>query len=161
MRVFAWILIVVTVLTLGLVGYELATLKLSVGEVQVSVLPADQNPGLFENLRREMENDALTGRVFRQEPIESPAEYVFVTYTVPVQNLNFLSAEWIELVVQPQEGDVVQLSTGDAQRLPGLSRANLNATVLCRLDAQAAASRSAALELQYFLFGRPYSFKIQ
>ena len=35
MRVFAWILVVITVLTVGLAVYELATLKLGTEAVQV------------------------------------------------------------------------------------------------------------------------------
>lgn len=160
MRIFAWVMVVITVLVLGVAGYELATLKLGTEAVQVTVTPASQNQTLFESMRSGMDNDSLTGRVFRREAIGNAEEYVFVTYTVPVKNMNLLSAEWIELVVTPQEEDIAQISTGDAQKLPGLSRANLSATVLCKMDAQTASARPISLELNYFLFGRPYSFKI-
>lgn len=160
MRVFAWILVVITVLTVGLAVYELATLKLGTEAVQVSVTPASRNEALLEEMRAGMDNDSLTGRIFSREAIGNAEDYVFITYTVPVKNMNFLSAEWIELVVSPQEGDIVQVSTGDAQKLPGLSRANLSATVLCRLSEQESAARKPSLEINYFLFGRPYSFEL-
>ncbi len=160
MRVFAWILVVITVLTVGLAVYELATLKLGTEAVQVSVTPASRSEALLEDMRAGMDNDSLTGRIFSREAIGNAEDYVFITYTVPVKNMNFLSAEWIELVVSPQEGDIVQVSTGDAQKLPGLSRADLSATVLCRLSEQEAAARKPSLEINYFLFGRPYSFEL-
>lgn len=160
MRVFAWIMVVITVFTVGLAVYELATLKLGTEEVQVTVTPASQNQALLDEMRTDMDNDSLTGRVFSQEAIGNTEDYVFITYTVPVKNMNFLSAEWIELVVTPREGDIAQVSTGDAQKLPGLSRANLSATVLCRLSEQEASARNPSLEINYFLFGRPYSFAL-
>lgn len=160
MRVFAWIMVVITVLTVGLAVYELATLKLGTESVQIAVTPASKNQSLFDEMRAGMDNDSLTGRIFLREAIGNAEDYVFVTYTVPVKNMNFLSAEWIELVVTAQEGDVAQVSTGDAQKLPGLSRANLSATVLCRLNEQEAAARKPMLEINYFLFGRPYSFEL-
>ena len=115
---------------------------------------------LFEQLRADMANNALTGRVFTGESIGDIADYVFVTYTVPVRNFNLLRAEWIELAVQPQEGDVTQLFTGDAQQVAGLRSAELRATVLCRLDEQTAAARTPSLSVNYFIFGRAYSFSL-
>ena len=158
MRILAWVLIAVTAVALLVAGYELATMRLMAGEVQVAVTPAAQNEALFEQLRVDMENNALTGRVFTSESIGDIADYVFVTYTVPVRNFNLLRAEWIELVVQPQEGDVTQLFTGDAQQVAGLHSAELRATVLCRLDEQTAASRAPSLSINYFIFGRGYRF---
>lgn len=160
MRILAWVLIVVTAVALLVAGYELATMRLMAGEVQVEVTPAAQNEALFEQLRADMANNALTGRVFTGESIGDIADYVFVTYTVPVRNFNLLRAEWIELAVQPQEGDVTQLFTGDAQQVAGLRSAELRATVLCRLDEQTAAARTPSLSVNYFIFGRAYSFSL-
>ena len=69
MRTLAWVLIVVTAVALLVAGYELATMRLVTGEVQVEVTPAAQNEALFEQLRADMANNALTGRVFTGESI--------------------------------------------------------------------------------------------
>ena len=47
MRTLAWVLIVVTAVALLVAGYELATMRLVAGEVQVEVTPAAQNEALF------------------------------------------------------------------------------------------------------------------
>ena len=107
MRVFTWILLIITVLALAVFGYGYYGLRVQTGEMNAVVTPAANALEQFEALRTQMDNDSLTGRVYRKEALGNPEDYVFVTYTVRVKNIGLIPAEWIELVITPGEGDIL------------------------------------------------------
>lgn len=157
MRVFTWLLIAVTVVALGIFGYGVYGLQIQTGECSVIVTPATQATEQFEALRAGMDNESLTDRVFIKEALGNPEEYVFITYTLRVKNVGFIPAEWIELVVTPAEGDVLEMDGSSAQVLGAMSEGDLKAVVLRRGDGSDTA-RSA--QVTYYALGRPYAIDV-
>lgn len=154
MRVFTWILVVVTAIALGLFGYGYYGLTVHTGELTAVVTPAVNAVEQFEALRADMDNDSLTGRVYRKEALGNPEEYVFVTYTLRVKNVGFIPAEWIELVITPGNGDLLEVPTSGAQVLGAGREGDLKTVVLQKGDGSDS-SRSA--QVRYYAFGRAYA----
>ena len=73
----------------------------------------------------------------------------------------YLVAHSIELIRRnaPTLTAVLQ-QVGAFVEQAGLHSAELRATVLCRLDEQTAAARTPSLSVNYFIFGRAYSFSL-
>ena len=154
MRVFTWILIAVTVIALGIFGYGYYGLTVQTGEMTAVVTPASNAVEQFEALRLSMDNDSLTGRVYKKEALGNPEDYVFVTYTLRVKNIGFIPAEWIELVISPEGGDLLEVPTNGAQVLGAMREGDLKTVILQKGDGSDVA-RSA--QVRYYAFGRPYA----
>lgn len=157
MRKAAWILIAVTAIVLGVLGYGMYGLKVHNGQLRVTTLAATEATEQFEALRTKMDSDALTDRIYIKEALTNPEEYTFVTYTVRVKNVGIIPAEWIELVMVPQEGDVLQLDTGSAHALNAFSEGDLKATLLVKGEGNSGARTG---KITYFAFGRPYEVRV-
>lgn len=157
MRGLTWILIGVTVVALALFGYGVYGLQMQVGEMTAVVTPATSAAEQFEALRAAMDNDSLTGRVYQKEALGNPEDYVFVTYTVRVKNVGFIPAEWIELVITPGAGDILEMDISDAQVLGARSEGDLKAVILQKGDGS---DTARAAQVQYYAFGSPYAVSI-
>lgn len=161
MRVIAWIMVVVAVVMVGLLGYTMYGMQLQVESVDVQALSALEVADQFIALRTGIDNDSLKGRIFNTSPLGNPEEYAFVTYTVRVSNVGLLPAEWIELVVSPDNSDVLQVDSGSAQALYALKKGDLKATVLVKLAEDGTVPTAGrSLAVSYFMFGRPYSVAV-
>lgn len=154
MRIFAWILIAVTVIVLGVFGYGVYGLRVQPGEMTAVVTPASQAAEQFELLRTQLDEGAFTGRAFTQEALGNAEDYAFVTYTLRVKNVGFIPAEWITLLITPGTGDVLEMAPSNAQALGAMSEGDLKAVVLKKGDGN---DNARAAQVTYYAFGRPYA----
>ena len=154
MRVLTWILIAVTVIALGLFGYGYYGLTVHTGEMTAVVTPAVHATEQFEALRADMDNDSLTGRVYRKEALGNPEDYVFVTYSLRVKNVGFIPAEWIELVISPGDGDILEVPASGAQVLGAMNEGDLKTVVLQKGDGS---DNARSAQVRYYAFGRAYA----
>jgi hypothetical protein len=156
MRVIAWLLVVAVIL-LGLaLGYSLYAAALQTAVTEVVVVPAVERQEEFDELRRAVEERALLGSQFVEEPLGDPADYEFHVYDVTVSNNGFLPADWIRLDVQPEAGDVLQVDREGVNLLPSMSSGTLEATVLARRGTPTA----RRLSLTYFIWSRLYNLPV-
>ena len=158
MRVFTWILLIITVLALAVFGYGYYGLRVQTGEMNAVVTPAANALEQFEALRTQMDNDSLTGRVYRKEALGNPEDYVFVTYTVRVKNVGLIPAEWIELVITPGESDILEVDIADAQVLGAMREGDLKTVILQKGDGS---DTARAAQVQYYAFGSPYAVNVK
>ena len=158
MRVFTWILLIITVLALAVFGYGYYGLRVQTGEMSAVVTPAANALEQFEALRAQMDNESLTGRVYRKEALGNPEDYVFVTYTVRVKNVGLIPAEWIELVITPGESDILEVDIADAQVLGAMREGDLKTVILQKGDGS---DTARAAQVQYYAFGSPYAVNVK
>ncbi|MBQ4266244.1 MAG: hypothetical protein IJB85_12095 [Clostridia bacterium] len=151
MKVLAIAVLIVTIAGAGAVLYGINTLSPVVEQVSVLATPAVQAQDIFDSITAQLENDTFTGRVFSGEAGLSAQDCTFLTYTVRLANKGFFPAEWISLVMQPVEGDVLQLDNDQANVLPRGTQGDIAATILHRGDA---ADTQRRFTVTCYVFGR-------
>ena len=84
-------------------------------------------------------------------------QYLFITYTLQLRNLNALPAEWIQLEIEPQQGDVLMVRS-DVADIPAFSE-GLVTVVLMTDRSTAGYARQATLT--YYVYGHEISIPVE
>ena len=84
-------------------------------------------------------------------------QYVFVTYTLNLKNMNLLPVEWIQIDLQPQKGDVLMLKPA-VEDVPPFSEETI--TLVLMTD-RAAASYARSATLSYYVYGHEFKIPVQ
>ena len=156
MKAIAKFLTVVTLIVLLAGGYVYWAAALQVLPESGLVESAADRVQVFDNI-------VSTARVGSSDLIVysdtsgSAEQYSFVTYTLRLRNMNALPAEWLQLDLTPQQGDVllVKASTED---VPAFSEKLL--TVVLLTD-RSAASYARSATLTYYVYGHEFSIPVQ
>lgn len=156
MKAIAKFLTVVTLIVLLAGGYIYWAAALQVLPESGLVESAADRVQVFDNI-------VSTARVGSSDLIVysdasgSAEQYSFVTYTLRLRNMNALPAEWLQLDITPQQGDVllVKASTED---VPAFSEKLL--TVVLLTD-RSAASYARSATLTYYVYGHEFSIPVQ
>ena len=142
--------------------YGMKTFSPQVDHVTVDLLPAEQAPKAFEEIRRQLEAGTYAGKVFpSQQGTDNlnAEDCTFVTYTVRLANKGFFPAEWIAMQVLPADGtEVLMLPDDGAHVLNTRTTGDLSATMLCREGGEETPRR---LEVSCYVFGRKIVFQVQ
>ncbi len=143
----------ITLVTVALTVYILASAQLSADIVSIKIENAADRTDTFAPLADAIERGDLADNQFRALKSDEAADYAFVTYTVELSGHCPISAEWAVLSLSPVGGDVAFLP-GEEQDVPPFSSRTINATLLtAREDAEAARN----LWVEYYVFGRAMS----
>lgn len=156
MRTLTWIVIIITLLCGGLIAYSLYAAELQVLQIDVQTVPAGAIPEVFDLLKEELAADAPMGRAYRQGPLAEGGDYVFHVYTLRLGNLGVLAADWVDLVLDPAPGSILQPTDDQPKNLPPMTQGDFRQVMLAEMGSQP----GDKLTLTYFVFGRPYSIVV-
>lgn len=152
MRTIAKLLTVLAVLALLLLGYVVYTSKLIVNFDSMSVTSCADQPETFSACREMAQKGASEITMLGDLPGYDPLEYQFVTYTVDVRNLNLLSAEWMDLTLTGEPGDVMQINP----RAQDLAAFNSGKISVMLMTSRSVTNLTRRAVLSYYVYGRPY-----
>ena len=157
MRAIAKFLTVITVLVLLAGGYVIWAAELKVSCAGAVFESAADRADAFENIYESMQVGSANLEVFTTEGIDpSPEQYMFVTYTLKVRNLNALPAEWMQLKIDPQDGDVLMVKP-TVEDAPAF---NEQLVTLVLLTSRNAADYVRNASLSYYVYGHEYRIPV-
>lgn len=156
MKYVAWILILILVAGIVGVGYVYATAQVVVVATGVSGVAASEHEALFNDYKRRLENGTVHGTVY-QPYLEGEAEdYMFLTYTVRLQNNCFIDADMVEMQVVPWEGlDVLQIGEERPKKLTPRTTGDLSSTVLSKKGNNTVRQ----VVVTFYMWGMPFTVK--
>ena len=157
MKALAKFLTLVTVLVLLAGGYIFWASELKVTPVRGLVESAADRASAFESIRQSTEIGSPDLIMFQNDITAAADQYVFVTYTLRMRNMNILPAEWIQIDLTPQTGDVLMVKA-TVEDVPGFSE-QLVSVVL--LTDRTTASYARAASLSYYVYGHEFSVPVQ
>lgn len=157
MKALAKFLTVVTILVLIAGGYILWATELKVMPDRGLVESAADRASAFESIRQSSEIGSPDLILFKDSIDYGPDQYVFVTYTLRIRNINLLPAEWLQIDLVPQAGDVLMVKA-TVEDIPSFSE-QLVSVVL--LTDRTTASYARAATLSYYVYGHEYSVPVQ
>lgn len=143
------IIVFITILAMAAFAYVYISAQLGATLVSIDEENAVLRPELFESVMEALNNGDFASNQFSAPDDVSAENYNFVTYTVQLQGVNPLPAEWAILTLAPVSGDVV-LVQGDPQTVAPFGKATVSATLLTR--AHTGTERS--LWVEYYVLGR-------
>lgn len=156
MKAIAKFLTVVTLLVLLAGGYIVWASELHVLPESGVVESAADRAQAFENLLSAAHIGSTDVSVYSD--ISGTADqYSFVTYTLRLRNGNILPAEWLQIHLTPQPGDVL-LVKSTVEDVPGLSE-KLLTVVLLTERSTASYARTAALT--YYVYGHEVTIPVR
>lgn len=157
MKALAKFLTFITVLVLiaGAYIYWAAELKVTPGGGLVE--SAADRASAFESIRQSSEIGSADLIMFQDSIDYGPEQYVFVTYTLRMRNMNLLPAEWIQIDITPQAGDVLMVRA-TVEDVPSFDE-QLVSVVL--LTDRTTASYARAATLSYYVYGHEFSVPVQ
>ena len=153
MRAIAKFLTLVTALVLLAGGYLIWASELKVTPAGVVVESAADRIQAFEGIRESSEVGSPDLVMYENSITGGPDQYVFVTYTLKMRNLNALPAEWLQIDIEPVEGDVLMVKA-IVEDVPAFSE-QLFTVVLMTSRSVGDYSRKATLS--YYVYGHEIS----
>ena len=157
MKAIAKFLTLVTVLVLLAGGYVIWASELKVAPGGAVVESAADRAQAFEGIRQSAETGSADLVMYADSIDYGADQYVFVTYTLRLRNLNALPAEWMQLDIVPQEGDVLMVKA-TIEDVPAFNE-QLFTVVLMTDRTVASYARSATLT--YYVYGHEISIPVQ
>lgn len=133
MRALKWIalfMMALVVVLLLVVGYFFATANVSIAAFKASGSQAAANPERFEALKASVEDETFYGTLFGTEKIGEAEDYVFLTYTLRIDNQCLVPIDMIEVQVVPEPTDVLQMGETAVHSLNPKSQGDVTATLL-------------------------------
>lgn len=157
MRVLAIIMLVITLLAGAFLGYCTWGAQMQIQGVSVTMTPATDALGTYNDIVHQLENGSFYGTKYREVEYVMPDSFAFLTLTVRMQNRGLLPMEWIRIEVAPDAADAVQLPESRTPTLAGSTRSDFSATVLTRTGA----SEARALTITYYVLGQKFTVSYQ
>lgn len=157
MKAIAKFLTLITTLVLLAGGYIVWASEITASPVGGTVESAADRVEAFEGIRQSAQLGAANLLMYKPEIEQGAEQYVFVTYTVRLRNLNALPAEWLELSLTPQEGDVLMVKSS-VEDVPAFGEELV--TVVLMTD-RTAASYARHATLTYYVYGHEVSIPVQ
>ncbi len=154
MRTFAIIAAVITALLLACVAYGALTTQVEVQVVAVSSEPASNQVEAFTTVNtwvKEQNGSSITR--FTADELGDISNYKLVYLTVEIRNWSFMPAEWVQVQIQPAEGDVLQIRQ-DPATARQLGKSAVQAVLL---TASQDASTPRQVTVEYYLLGQKYT----
>jgi len=123
------------VVVVVMVGYLFLTAEVHVVDISVQGIPCDNDPMAFEALKKSIEQNTFYGTLY-QKPLEwkNASEYVYLTYTLRVQNNCLVPIDMLEVQVVPQPGDILQTADLRVKSLDLKSEGDLTVQILAPKD---------------------------
>ena len=156
MKPVAVILILLVLAALVGLGYLYFTSGLDVTFSSVVATDPVSQTEVFSQISSEVEAETFTGTRYSTEPLDSPEDYLFYTWTVRLENHSFLPVDTIEIRVIPMTGDVLLLGDTEQHTLASRKSMDLSATIL---TARRMHSVREAI-VTWYVWGLPFSARL-
>ena len=150
MKSFAQSLTGITVVIALFFIYMSISSNLRMTRAESYVEPASDRESAFDNIIASAQRGDPGISLLDSEPIGLITEYSFITLTYDLTNFGIMSAEWVELEVEPQLGDTLVLTT-PAIDLGPFRKTQVSVVILTR-DLAPAPERN--VRLSYYSMGR-------
>lgn len=164
MKIAAILLLACALVCGGILLYGYANSTLNVTALPVEVTPASQLGEEFARWRTALDHNAVQGTVFSPSAPGGAEDYVFMAFSVQVENRGLLPAEMVELSVAPQPGDVLSFTQAAAQGqdvnwsvdIPSFGHQTLRTILITRQDMHAVRE----LYVTYYIWGKLHTVKV-
>lgn len=156
MKAIAKFLTVITILVLLAGGYVIWAAEMHVLPEPGLVQSAADRTDAFEGIRQSAMLGSSDLTLYTDRFGGSAEDYTFVTYTLRMRNLNALPAEWLQIDLQPQDGDIL-LVKPTVEDIPAFGE-SLVSVVLLTSRSTAGYVRSGTLS--YFVYGHEISLPL-
>ena len=157
MKAIAKFLTVITVLVLLAGAYVVRASQLKILPASGLVESAADRAQAFESIIASARVGSDELAVYSDGLPLNPEQYVFVTYTVKLRNLNALPAEWMELSLSPQPEDIL-LVKATVKDVPAFSE---QLVTIVLLTDRATASYARSAELTYYVYGHEITLPVR
>ncbi len=157
MRAIAKFLTFVTLLALLAGGYVYWASALKTESAGFVVESAADRAQAFNGILSAMQADATGLTLYTTDVNPAPEQYLFLTYTLRVRNLNLLQAEWLQLTLETQDGDVLMVDPA-VEDVPALNEKLITVVLLTNRNT-AGYERDARLD--YYVYGHPMSIPVR
>lgn len=152
MKTVAKLLTVLAVLAVLTLAYLRYASQLIVRYSGVNVASCADYRETFDTIRGYAERGTADVTIFTSAPSLAAEDYKFITYTVDVRNLNALGAEWMDLNLVPEQGDLLQVNS-KVTDLPAFNSGTMTVILLCDRNVTDLAREAT---LSYYVYGRYY-----
>jgi len=156
MRAIAKFLTLVTVLVLLAGGYVIWASELKADSAGGTVQSAADVPEAFSGICQSAQVGSPDLVMYANNVDYGADQYLFITYTLRLRNANALPAEWLQLDIAPQQGDVLMVKSS-VEDVPAFSETLL--TVVLMTD-RATGSYARQATLTYYVYGHEISFPV-
>ena len=156
MRIVAKILTVLAVAAVLLFGYVKWASEIGASYDSITVASCADYPENFAAYREVAATQGSEVTLFGELPGYDPSQYQFVSYTVELRNINLLPAEWIDLVIVPIDGDVMQINAA-AQDLAPFNSSKMSILLITSRNTPTLARQA---KLTYYVYGRLYELYV-
>jgi hypothetical protein len=150
MKSFAQSLTGITVVIAALFIYVSISSNLRMTRTESFVQPASERESAFDNIITSAQRGDPGISLLDDEPIGLITEYSFITLAYELTNFSVMSAEWVELNIEPQMGDTLVLATPTIDLGP-FRKTQVSVVILTR---DLAPSPERSVKLSYYSMGR-------
>ncbi len=150
MKALAKFLTVVTLVVVLLGGYIIWAANISVVPAGALVESAADRQPAFDSLTASAAVGSPDLVLYNTDISPDSADYIFVTYTVNMENRNLLPAEWLQLSLSVQDGDVLMIKPAIEDILP-MDSEKIELVLMTSRSNSASYTRSAVLT--YYVYG--------
>ena len=155
MRTVAIVMILLVLAAVAVVGYGLFNTTLQVIAKDLQVFSAAERPAEFEQIRTNVERDALIGTRLKSGALKSAEEYQYRVYTLRVKNNGLVAARMTEMQIAPMLQDVLYYGeSGEVVIEPGQTR-----DIWCVLLTEGNTHNVRDIHITYYLWGNPHEVK--
>ena len=156
MKPLAVILILLVLAALVGIGYLYFSSNLDITFSSVVATDPLSQSDAFSQIRSAIETETFTGTRYTGDPLGSPEDYLFYTWTVHLENHSFLPVDTIEIRITPMTGDVLLLGDLEQHTLASRKSMDLSATVLTSRKMHSV--REAIVS--WYVWGLPFSARL-
>ena len=157
MKAIAKFLTVITILVLLACAYVIRASELKVVPAGGVIESAADRAQAFDSILESARVGSSALDVYDFSVSGGAEQYIFITYTLNLRNMNALPAEWLQLDITPQEGDVLTVLP-TVEDVPAFSQEYLTVVLLTDRNT---ASRSRSAVLTYYVYGHEFKLPVQ
>lgn len=157
MKAFSKFLLVITLIVILLGVYLVQASSISISPSGALVESAADRQSAFDSLSQSIAVGSPDLILYDTNLTGSSADYIFVTYKVDFSNLNLLPAEWIQISLEPQTGDVLMIKPS-IEDIAALDSEKVELVLMTSRSNSTAYSRTA--EITYYVYGHEYTRQI-
>ena len=156
LKITAIILFTLLLVMICLVGYLFLSSEVVVTNISAQGVSAGNDPETFEKLKNSIADGTFQGTMF-QKPLEwkAASDYVYIEYTVTLQNNCLIPIDMIEVHIVPQSTDILQTADLDVHSLDLKSEGSLKACILSPKDAHPVRE----IIVTYYVWGVSFSLR--
>ena len=152
MKALAQFLLVITLIVAVLAGYVIHAANIAVTPSGTLVESAADRQSAFDSLSQSAAVGSPDLILYGAQPSADSSQYVFVTYTIDLNNSNLLPVEWIQIALEPQGSDVLMIKPS-IEDIAAFSAEQI--TLVLMTTRSASYTRNATLT--YYVYGHEFN----